>query len=174
MAEWILDEGYSGCKTARFGDIAVVICPPEQTGDDRWGYQAFDEADEKALSYGEYFESQIGFFSEASTIDYAEKRFGGKKEDGMAATYGTALFSIADVYKDWLEAESKSIRIARDHSEDCIEYHNIMEHADRRLAEMNAMITLTCELFPEYNYREVLADVQEAVRRGQEYAEDEA
>lgn len=52
MATWIRDDGYSGEETARRGDFAAVICPPEYT-DSGWGIQVFDEADDDAMRYGE-------------------------------------------------------------------------------------------------------------------------
>lgn len=70
-ASWSRDEGYSGCKTARFGDIAVVICPPEEWADG-WGYQAFDESDERAMTYGEIYAENYGFESEDAVTAYVE------------------------------------------------------------------------------------------------------
>ena len=52
MTDWTRDDGYSGEETARRGDFAAVICPPEFTNDG-WGIQVFDEANEEALEYGE-------------------------------------------------------------------------------------------------------------------------
>lgn len=80
MAEWIEDEGYSGCKTARFGklagikELAVVICPPDFS-DDGWGYQAFDESDWDAIESGECLYEDYGFASEAEVIDYIENDY---------------------------------------------------------------------------------------------------
>lgn len=72
MAEWIKDEGYSCCKTARFGNLAVVICPPDFTVDGKWGYQAFDEGNLRAIENGEIEYDDYGFESEQSVIDYVE------------------------------------------------------------------------------------------------------
>ena len=49
---WIEDQGYCCCKTARKGDLAVVICPPD-TPSDGWEIQVFDEGNEEAMEYGE-------------------------------------------------------------------------------------------------------------------------
>lgn len=68
---WNRDEGYSGCKTKRFGEIAVVICPPDFSGEG-WGYQAFDESDEEAMMYGEIMAEDYGFANEWSVIDHVE------------------------------------------------------------------------------------------------------
>lgn len=69
--KWERDEGYSCCETARFGDVAVVICPPEgESG--RWGYQAFDESDERAMAYGETIAEDYGFGSKADVKLYVE------------------------------------------------------------------------------------------------------
>ena len=70
-AEWKKDAGYSWCKTARFGEIAVVICPPEFRYD-QWGYQAFDESDEEAVMYVEVYAEDYGFASEQAVIDFVE------------------------------------------------------------------------------------------------------
>ena len=70
-AEWKKDEGYSGCKTARFGEIAVVLCPPDWNGEG-WGYQAFDESDEEAMMYGEIMAEDYGFASEQAVIEHVE------------------------------------------------------------------------------------------------------
>ena len=67
---WKRDEGYSGCKTKRFGEIAVAICPPERDG--LWGYQAFDESDEEAMACGEIYAEAYGFATEQNVIDYVE------------------------------------------------------------------------------------------------------
>lgn len=69
--EWKNDEGYCGCKTARFGELAVVICPPEYRNG-TWGYQAFDESDEEAIMYGEVEYEGYGFASEQKVIEYVE------------------------------------------------------------------------------------------------------
>lgn len=68
---WTPDDGYCGCETARFGDIAVVICPPEY-GTDRWGYQAFDESDEEAMCCGETYAEGYGFASKKAVKSYVE------------------------------------------------------------------------------------------------------
>lgn len=68
---WAKDEGYSGCETKRFGRIAVVICPPEYGG--YWGYQAFDEGDERAIERGDIFAEDYGYASEESVIAYVEE-----------------------------------------------------------------------------------------------------
>lgn len=70
MTKWEKDEGYCGCKTARFGEVAVVICPPEYGMG--WGYQAFDESDEEALMYGERMAEDYGFASEQAVIEFVE------------------------------------------------------------------------------------------------------
>lgn len=54
MMYWERDDGYSGEETARRGDFAAVICPPDIT-EERWGYQVFDEADDEALEHGEIY-----------------------------------------------------------------------------------------------------------------------
>lgn len=72
MAQWKRNDGYSGCKTAYFGDFAVVICEPDHTGDG-WGYQAFDESDEEAMEYGECAYERYGFDSEAAVIEFVEE-----------------------------------------------------------------------------------------------------
>lgn len=66
IAKWEKDEGYSCCKTARFGNIAVVICPPEYGSG--WGYQAFDED----ICSCEPDYEEYGFKSEAEVINYVE------------------------------------------------------------------------------------------------------
>lgn len=54
---WERDEGYGGALTARkytrANTLAVVICPPDQTGNDGWQIQVFDEDNEEAMEYGE-------------------------------------------------------------------------------------------------------------------------
>lgn len=54
---WEKDEAYSGALTAhkhsRTADLAVVICPPDEVGNDGWQIQVFDENDEEAMEYGE-------------------------------------------------------------------------------------------------------------------------
>ena len=72
-ATWKEDMGYSGCKTARFGEIAVVICPPEFGSG--WGYQAFDESDYDAVCYGETVAEDYGFASEQHVMRYVEEFF---------------------------------------------------------------------------------------------------
>ena len=67
---WKRDDGYSGCKTKRFGDIAVVICPPENDG--LWGYQAFDESCDDAIACGETYAEDYGFATEQSVMNYVE------------------------------------------------------------------------------------------------------
>lgn len=49
---WYRDPGYSFEETARRGDFAAVICPPDFTDDGSWAYQIFDEADEDAMAHG--------------------------------------------------------------------------------------------------------------------------
>lgn len=49
-ATWKADEGYSGCMTARKGDLAIVIAGGDGT---QACIQVFDEADEEAMAYGE-------------------------------------------------------------------------------------------------------------------------
>ena len=71
MTKWNRNDGYSGCKTAYFGDIAVVICPPEYS-DDGWGYQAFDESNEAAVESGEFEYEEYGFKSERDVMEYVE------------------------------------------------------------------------------------------------------
>lgn len=71
MANWVKDDGYSGCKTARFGEVAVVICPPEGPNG-TWGYQAFDESDYEAIEFGETMAEGYGFASEREVMEYAE------------------------------------------------------------------------------------------------------
>lgn len=66
MAEWTRDDGYSGCKTARFGEVAVVLCPPEYEGG--WGYQAFDESDDDP----EIMSEDYGFASERAVVEFVE------------------------------------------------------------------------------------------------------
>lgn len=55
MTTWMRDEGYSCEETARRGDFAAVIAPPEYTDDGRYGIQIYDEADEEAIDAGEYY-----------------------------------------------------------------------------------------------------------------------
>lgn len=71
MVKWEKDEGYSCCKTARFGEIAVVIVPPDWPSDG-WGYQAFDESDEDAMRCGERYSEDYGFASEQAVVEYVE------------------------------------------------------------------------------------------------------
>lgn len=71
MAQWKRNDGYSGCKTAYFGDLAVVICEPEHTGDG-WGYQAFDESDWQAVESGECEYEGYGFKTEAQVMEFVE------------------------------------------------------------------------------------------------------
>ena len=72
MAQWKRNDGYSGCKTAYFGNMAIVICEPKDTKDGSWGYQAFNEDDEQAMEYGECEYEDYGFKSERSVINYIE------------------------------------------------------------------------------------------------------
>jgi hypothetical protein len=69
-ASWSRDEGYEGCKTARFGDIVVVICPPQYGFG--WGYQAFDESDWDSVESGETYAEDYGFASEQKVMEYVE------------------------------------------------------------------------------------------------------
>ena len=71
MTKWEKNDGYSGCKTAYFGDLAVVICPPEYSGDG-WGYQAFDESDPLAADAIECEYEEYGFKSERDVMEYVE------------------------------------------------------------------------------------------------------
>lgn len=71
MVKWMKDEGYSWCETARFGDMAVVIVPPEFSGKD-WGYQAFDESNEVAMRYGECESEDYGFGSHDDVVAFVE------------------------------------------------------------------------------------------------------
>ena len=73
-AVWNKDEGYCGCKTARFGSIAVVVCPPDFSGS--WGYQAFDESSWDAVESGATCAEGFGFESEQSVIEYVEDCMG--------------------------------------------------------------------------------------------------
>ncbi len=54
---WERDESYSGALTARkegrYASLAVVICPPDEVGNDGWQIQVFDEDNEEAMEYGE-------------------------------------------------------------------------------------------------------------------------
>ena len=54
---WERDEGYSGALTARkhtrANTLAVVICQPDEVGNDGWQIQVFDEDNEEAMEYGE-------------------------------------------------------------------------------------------------------------------------
>lgn len=68
---WERDEGYSGCKVARYGEIAIVICPPDFC-DDGWGYQAFDESDDETIELGEIMSQRYGFASEADVMAFIE------------------------------------------------------------------------------------------------------
>lgn len=68
---WKADEGYSGCMTKRWGELAVVICPPE-LGDGYWGYQAFDESDEQAMRCGEVAFENYGFASLDKVVEFIE------------------------------------------------------------------------------------------------------
>lgn len=78
MAKWERDEGYSGCETARFGDTAVVIVPPEFSDADGWGYQAFDEADEAAMEYGETEAEEYGFSNRDAVVAFVESNMEGR------------------------------------------------------------------------------------------------
>jgi len=61
---WERDEGYSCEETARRGDFAAVIVPPEFYDEEGcWGYQIFDEADEGALDNGEWYTAAHGLRS---------------------------------------------------------------------------------------------------------------
>lgn len=56
MLDWTRDYGYSEEETARRGDFAAVIVPPEFLNDGpTWGIQIFDEADDEAMDYGETY-----------------------------------------------------------------------------------------------------------------------
>ena len=70
-SEWKRDDGYSGCKVKRYGNIAVAICPPEY--DETWGYQAFDESNDDAIAYGETYAEGYGFDTEQSVMRYVER-----------------------------------------------------------------------------------------------------
>lgn len=72
MINWTRDEGYSGEETARRGDFAAVIVPPEVTGEDTWGIQIFDEADDAAMAYGETYSRVTGLPSEKAAKRVAE------------------------------------------------------------------------------------------------------
>lgn len=76
MAEWKRNDGYSGCKTAYFGDIAIVICEPEPNG--TWGYQAFDEGGWDAVETGECEYEGYGFKSEHDVIAYVGDAMAGQ------------------------------------------------------------------------------------------------
>jgi hypothetical protein len=67
---WKADEGYSGCITKRWGEIAVVICPPEY-GDD-WGFQAFDESDEEAIACGQRAFEGYGYEGMVDVLTHVE------------------------------------------------------------------------------------------------------
>ena len=69
---WRADDGYCGCLTKRWGEIAVVICPPEFS-DGGWGYQAFDESDEEAMAYGEREYEDYGFASLDEVVEFVEE-----------------------------------------------------------------------------------------------------
>lgn len=69
MARWERDEGYSGCKTTRFGNHAVVICPPDFT-EDGWGYQVFDESDWDAVESGDREYEGYGFKNERAVMEF--------------------------------------------------------------------------------------------------------
>lgn len=69
---WKADDGYSGCMTKRWGEVAVVICPPE-LGDGGWGYQAFDESDDEAMMYGEQAFEDYGFASLVKVVEHVEE-----------------------------------------------------------------------------------------------------
>lgn len=61
---WERDEAYSCEETARLGDYAAVIVPPEFYDEEGcWGYQVFDEADEGAMDNGEWFTAAHGLRS---------------------------------------------------------------------------------------------------------------
>ena len=68
---WKADEGYSGCLTKRWNEIAVAICPPEYGSG--WGFQAFDESDDDAIMYGEVANEGYGFPTMESAISYVER-----------------------------------------------------------------------------------------------------
>lgn len=70
---WTRDDGYSGEYTARRGDFAAVIVPPEFYGEEGcWGYQIFDEADEGALDNGEWYTAAHGITSRDAARRIAE------------------------------------------------------------------------------------------------------
>lgn len=74
MAKWERNDGYSGEKTAYFGDLAVVICPPDFNDDGEWGYQAFNESDWEAVESGEREYEGYGFESEEAVMKYVESQ----------------------------------------------------------------------------------------------------
>lgn len=69
---WERDEAYSCELTARLGDYAAVIVPPEYGDDGRWGIQIFDEADEEAMEYGETAARTVGLPSKEAARLAAE------------------------------------------------------------------------------------------------------
>lgn len=69
---WARDDAYSCEYTARRGDFAAVIVPPEVTGEDGWGYQIFDEADEDAMDHGEWYTEAHGITSRDAARRIAE------------------------------------------------------------------------------------------------------
>lgn len=65
---WKRDDGYSGCKTKYYADLAMVITPDEGQG---WGFQVFDEDDLDAVEHGEYCYSMEGIWSEEAAMKIA-------------------------------------------------------------------------------------------------------
>lgn len=71
---WKRDDGYSGCKTKRVGRHALVVfeddVPAFRGG--CWGFQAFDEEDERAMKYGSVAFEMSGIWSEEAAMQIAE------------------------------------------------------------------------------------------------------
>lgn len=73
MINWTRDDAYSGEETARRGDFAAVIVPPYVTGEEAWGIQIFNEADDDAMEYGETFMRVEGLDNRALAKVIAEQ-----------------------------------------------------------------------------------------------------
>ena len=70
---WKRDEGYSGCKTKRINEYALVICEPSYYDRrDGWGFQAFCEGDWDMVESGDYCYSMEGIWSEEAAMQIAE------------------------------------------------------------------------------------------------------
>lgn len=71
---WKKDDGYSGYPTKRVGRYALVVFEDDITTQrgGRWGFQAFDEEDERAMEYGSVAYEVEGLWSEEAAKQVAE------------------------------------------------------------------------------------------------------